>query len=450
MKANFHPYQVDAIERMLREERVNLWLPMGAGKSLAVLTAVVAMRIAGVGPVLVLAPKRVAVNVWPAEIKKWDHLQHLRVSPIIGTAAQRVAALNRRADVYTINYDNVPWLRKQLGDAWPFEVVVADESTRLKNYRTRQGGVRSKALAEVAWSRTRRFINLTGTPSPNGLKDLWGQNWFIDQGKRLGSTYTAFTDRWFTTIMMGGGARSHEPRAAAMQEIPGKIADVTLSVDMRDYIDTHEPVRVYVEVELPPAAWQVYDDMAADMVAQLKSMETIEAVHGAARTIKCLQITSGFAFTEGGHEEIHDAKLDALESIVEELAGAPLLVAYHFKPDLARILKRFPQAREISDKNIDLWNAGKLPMMLCHPASAGHGLNLQDGGHHLAFYGLWWSLEEHQQIIERIGPVRQAQSGFDRPVYLYYILARDTIDHDVLTVLDGKATVQEVLKEKVR
>lgn len=444
------PYQTAAIDRMLREERVNLWLPMGAGKTSSVLTAVDAMRIAGIGPVLVLAPKRVAKKVWTDEVKKWAHLQHLQVSPIIGTAAQRVAALNRRADVYTINYDNLPWLRKQLGDAWPFKVVVADESTRLKNFRIKQGGIRSKALAQVAWTQTDRFVNLTGTPSPNGLKDLWGQNWFIDRGQRLGNTYTAFAERWFSTVITAGGARTYEPRKVAMEEIPGKIADVTLSIDMKDYIDIREPVKTIVEVELPPAARKVYDQMAEDMVAQLASLKVIEAVHGAAKTIKCLQITSGFAFTEEGYEEIHDEKLDALESIVEELAGAPLLVAYHFKPDLARILKRFPQAAVISDSNIDLWNAGKLPMMLCHPASAGHGLNLQDGGHHLAFYGLWWNLEEHQQIIERIGPTRQAQSGYDRAVFLYYILAKGTIDYDALKVLDGKATIQEVLKEKVR
>ena len=444
------PYQTPMIEQILGAPRHNLWLPMGGGKTVAVLTAYDMLRMTGEGPMLVLAPKRVAKTTWPDEVAKWDHLKHLKVSVIIGTPAQRLKALHAKADVYTINYDNLVWLCEQVGDVWPFPIVVADESTRLKSFRLGQGGKRARALGLVAHTQISRFINLTGTPSPNGLKDLWGQNWFIDRGERLGKTFTAFSQRWFKQVPMPGGFNIIKPHDHSQREIENRLADVTTSVNMADYFDLKQPIINDVFITLPPEVRRHYDTMEEEMFADIK--EGIEAPHAAARSLKCLQMCSGAVYHEDkSFTVMHDEKLDALESVVNETAGANLLVAYHFQTDLTRIKARFPQARILDDnpKTIKDWNAGKISMLLAHPASAGHGLNLQDGGHHLVFFSVWWNLEEHQQIIERIGPVRQAQAGYNRPVFIHRILARHTVDEAVIDRLEGKVTVQDALMKRM-
>lgn len=414
--------------------------------------------------VLILAPLRVASGTWPAEQEKWK-FPNLRVGDATGPAAHRVATLEEDFNVICLNYECIEWLTGLYGpDDWPFTVIVADESTKLKSYRSKSGGSkRAKALSRVAWGRVKRFINLTGTPSPNGLKDLWGQNWFIDAGERLGTSYAAFTDRWFITESKGDhhAAKGYRPRKGADDEIHRAMKDISLTVDAAEFFGCEEPVLVPVLVDLPKKARKIYDQMEATLFAELENGE-VEAANAAARTSKCLQIASGAVYVtnEDGErstewEKIHDAKLDALDSIIDELAGAPLLVAYQYKHDLARIKKRFPFAEDLKkgaagNKQIDRWNAGKIDVLLVHPASAGHGLNLQDGGCHLAFFSDTWNYEHYAQVVERIGPVRQHQAGHPRPVFIYLIQAKGTLDEVMVARRGDKASVQSVLMDYMK
>jgi SNF2 family DNA or RNA helicase len=447
------PYQEQIIDRVLEHKRCAIWAGMGMGKTSSTLTAMDTLQLVEPGPVLVLAPLRVASSTWPDEVAKWGHLRDLPVAAVVGSPEQRRRALAADAAVYTTNYDNLPWLVETLGDRWPFRTVVADEATRLKSFRLRQGGVRAQALAKVAWSKVERFVELTGTPSPNGLQDLWGQVWFLDKGVRLGRTFQSFIDRWFQLVPGGDGYQQIKPLPHAQAEIQERLADLCLSLDARDHFDISEPIVNVVRVELPKRARELYRAMEREMFMQIGEHE-VEAFSAAARTIKCLQLANGAAYTDdqGAWTEVHDAKLQALESIVAESGDMPVLVAYHFKSDLARLQKAFPRGR-VLDKDpqtIRDWNAGRIPMLFAHPASAGHGLNLQDGGNILAFFGLWWSLEERLQIIERIGPTRQAQAGHDRPVFIYNIVAKDTVDELVLARVDTKREVQDLLLEAMK
>lgn len=446
------PYQLQMVEHIARHPRTNLFVPMGAGKTVSVLTALDALELSEeVFPVLVIAPLRVARSTWPDEIKKWAHLRHLTVSVITGTIHQRNLALFRaEADIYTINYDNLVWLADALGDRWPFQTIVADECTRLKGFRLRQGTKRAKALAKHAF-KSPRYIGLTGTPAANGVADLWGISWFLDRGERLGKTHGAFQQRWFSSIATAAGFPIVKPLPHAQAEIEEKLKDICLSIDLSAYIDIRQPVVNTIEVELPKAARRIYDQMEREMVAELRKDKELTAFSAAARTMKLLQIANGAAYTDdkGSWEEIHRAKLEALDSIIEEANGAPVLVAYHFKSDLARLKKAFPQGRHLDadPATIKAWNAGKIPVLFAHPASAGHGLNLQDGGNILAFFSLNWNLEERLQIIERIGPARQAQAGHDRPVFIHNIVAADSIDQLVLQRVEGKREVMDLILE---
>jgi SNF2 family DNA or RNA helicase len=446
------PYQRQMIDAIVAEPRVGVWAGMGLGKTSACLAAIDTLKILGPVKPLVLAPLRVAQSTWPDETRKWSNLSHIKVQPIVGSTRQRERALAADADVYAINYENIPWLCEAVNGAWPFDMVIADESTRLKSFRLGQGGKRARALGKVAWSKVKRFVELTGTPSPNGLADLWGQAWFLDRGERLGKTYGAFTDRWFMSIDVGGFFIV-KPRAFADDQIQEALSDICFSLDPKDWFDLKDPIVNHIEVTLPPAAMKIHEDFKEEALAEIAGKD-VDAVTAAAVTTKCLQVANGAVYIddEKNWNEVHDAKLDALASVVEEAAGAPILVAYHWKHDLARLLAKFKYAR-VLDKDpqtIRDWNAGKIRMLLAHPASAGHGLNLQDGGNILVFFGLWWNLEEHQQIIERIGPTRQAQSGHDRPVYIHYLIARGTFDELVLQRLEGKRAVQDILMEAVK
>jgi SNF2 family DNA or RNA helicase len=319
----------------------------------------------------------------------------------------------------------------------------------------RQGTQRAQALAKVAHKHANRFIELTGTPSPNGLQDLWGQAWFLDGGVRLGRSYQAFIDRWFRTEQIGNDRHAIrlEPLPFAREQIEDKLRDICISLDARDYFDIAEPIVNVIRVEMPAKARALYRDMEREMFMEIDVSE-VEAFNAASKTIKCLQLANGAAYTddEGSWEEVHDAKLDALESIIEEANGAPVLVAYNFKHDLARLQARFRKGRvlDADPDTIRQWNAGRIQLLFAHPASAGHGLNLADGGNILAFFGVNWNLEEHMQIIERIGPMRQKQAGYDRPVMVYPILARDTIDDVVMDRLGGKKSVQEALLDAMK
>jgi SNF2 family DNA or RNA helicase len=446
-------YQQSIMRFILEHERCNVWAGMGTGKSVSTLTALDALTMtADPFPALVLAPLRVASSTWPGEVKKWSHLAGLKLKAATGSESERSHLVHAKGtDIVTINFDKLPWLVDHLGPRWPFRTVVADEATRLKSFRLKQGGVRAQALGKVAHKRVRRWVNLTGTPAPNGLRDLWGQQWFIDEGVRLGRTFGAFENRWFATKRRPGQAFGGEivPQAFAQEQIEQALADCTITVRAQDYLDLPPLVENVIEVDLPPGARRHYRELEREMFTTLAGGHEVEAFSAAAKTMKCLQAANGALYIDeqGAWKELHDEKLRALESVLEEAGGMPVLVAYHFKSDLARLQHRFPQGR-VLDKNpatVDDWNAGKIPVLFAHPASAGHGLNLQDGGNIIVFFGLWWNLEEHEQIIERIGPTRQAQSGYNRPVFVHRIVARGTVDDLVLERLKTKASVQQIL-----
>lgn len=454
-------YQAPITRFIRNKRRCNVWATMGSGKTAATLKAVSQMLMMGRidGPVLVLAPLRVAAETWPAEAEKWGFPE---VVPIIGTPAERQAALKQKAHIFSINYENIPWLVEALGSEWPFEMVVADESTRLKSYRTRGGGSRAKALAKPAIEKSKRFVNLTGTPAPNGVADLWGQQYFIDAGLNLGSSFTAFQDRYFRPVRNDGGygmGIDYVLRKGSQELIQERLKKYTITVDAAEYFGVDEVRHVTVEVTLPKKARKQYEDMEREFFAELDDGE-VEALSAAGRSGKLLQMASGAVYlTDDGEastewEEVHKAKLDALESIVEELAGEPLLVAYHWRHDLERILKRFPKAvhlnKKDASKNIKRWNKGKIGILCAHPKSCGHGLNLQDGGCNIAFFSEWYDAEVHAQIIERIGPVRQHQSGHPRTVTAYHIRAKDTIDVAVALNLNGKISADKAIRKYMK
>jgi len=451
------PWQPAMLDHIAEHPRCAVFAAMGSGKTAATLLATQGAMMLDEGPVLVLAPKRVAQTVWPSEAGKWDNI-HQTVMSCVGGRWHRTRALKRKADAFSINYEQLPWLIEHFGDDWPFRTIIADESTRLKGFRLRQGGLRTRALGKVAWRPdVARFIELTGTPAPNGLKDLWGQMWFLDKGERLGKTYDAFTSRWFRPSWDGFGV---EPFAHSQKEIQDKISDICITIDPRDHISLDETIEHIIEVEVPKEIIgkkgvhprQIYDDMERQMFIELGSGVEVEAVHAAARTNKCLQIASGFVYHDGGEgfTVLHTAKLDALESIVEEANGAPILVSYQFKQELAMMRRRFPRLVTLDEAKLEDWNAGRVPLMAAHPASAGHGLNLQEGSNILVDYSSGWNLEYDLQLGERVGPLRQMQSGLNRPVYRYRIQAKDTVDELVKLRRETKRSVQSILLEAMK
>jgi SNF2 family DNA or RNA helicase len=441
-----HEYQHAIRQYICDHMRCNVLVPMGLGKTVSTLTAIIDI---GEYPVLVVAPYRVAQSTWPDEVEKWAHTRHLKVSVIVGKPKERREAADKKAHIYCINYESLPWLIEHLDGKVPYRMIVADECSKLKGFRTRQGTKRAKALAKLAL-KVPRYVGLTGTPASNGIIDIWALCWFVDKGKRLGATFTAFRDRWFRAIQVGNipQAVRYEPYPHSQKEIEDRIRDICMSLEVADYFDLDEPIVNIIKVKLPPDVRDQYREMERDLYL---SLHDIEAANAAVKTQKCLQIANGFIYTDsaGNFEPVHDLKLQALESIVEESGGEPLLVAYNFKADLARILNRFPQAKHLDrdPETIRRWNRGEIPMLLAHPRSAGHGLQLQHGGSTIVFYGLDWVLEERLQIIERIGPVRQKQAGYDRPVYIHYIIADRTIDEVVLARVDEKKTVLDTLME---
>lgn len=449
-------YQHHIIDHIIDVPRCGVWAGMGLGKTVSTLTALTHLELVeGVFPTLVIAPLRVAASTWPDEAQKWAHLSSVRVVPIVGSAAQRKAALRTKAEVYTINYENLPWLLETLGNNWPFRRVVCDESTKLKGFRLRQGSKRAQALAKVAHRYVDAFVELTGTPSPNGLVDLWGQAWFLDKGVRLGRSFDAFKARWFQSIQVGADRHAVrlEPLPFAQEQIEDRLRDICLSLDARDHFDIDEPIVNVIRVELPPKARALYKQMEKEMFLSIAGTD-VEAFNAASRTMKTLQLANGAIYTDdaGNWSEVHDVKLQALEEIIEEAAGMPVLVAYHFKSDLARLQKAFPKGKQLDadPQTLRDWNAGKIPVLFAHPASAGHGLNLQDGGNILVFFAHNWNLEEYQQIIERIGPTRQAQAGHDRPVFIHHIVAHDTVDEMVMARRETKREVQDLLLEAMK
>jgi len=457
IKFNPRPYQELILDFAMNVPRCAVWAGLGLGKTSSTLEMFDRHYMMGRSrPTLVLAPLLVAKSTWPEEARKWSNFRHLRVSAVVGTEAERRRALNVDASIYVTNYENIPWLVEHYGPRWPFVHIVADESTRLKSFRLRQGGKRAQALASVAHKYATHFTQLTGTPAPNGLADLWGPVWFLDAGRRLGRSYSAFMDRWFHTDQERHICKPHD---FSSDQIHHALDDITLSIRSEDWFDLDAPIVCNRYVELTPKARELYDLMEKEFFFELDGHE-VEAFNAAAKSQKLLQLANGACYVNPLVEtdldpgskvfkEVHDAKLQALDSIITEAAGANIMVAYNFKSDLARLKKAFPHGVSLTSKNsievMNDWNDNKIRLLFAHPQSAGHGLNLQHGGHHLVFFGLNWSLENRIQILERLGPVRQMQSGYKRNVFIYNILARDTVDELVLERVESKKDVQDIL-----
>lgn len=443
-------YQKEICDWICKSERSAIFASMGSGKTVSTLMALEKLNLVEqIYPVLVLAPLRVAKTTWPEEVKKWDVLQHLDVTVITGDVANRNKAVLIDSQIYTTNYENLPWLVAHFGKDWPFKTVVCDESTRLKGFRLRQGSARAKALAKVAHTKVERIVLLTGTPASNGIKDLWGQLWFVDEGKRLGKSYTKFTDTWFTTDYSGFNLLIKQ---GAQEEIQELIKDICLTIKVEDWLPIGTPIANKILLTMPAKANSLYKKMEKEMFTQLETGD-IEVFSRGAADMKCAQIANGAVYLEDKKwEGVHDEKLDALESVIEEANGVPILVAYRFNSDLARLQKAFPQGRALdaNPNTIKEWNAREIPILFIHPKAGGIGLNLADGSNILVFFSIDWNLEDHAQTIERIGCMRQMQAGLGRPVFLHYLLMKDTIDETIMERLETKKTVQDVLLDAMK
>ena len=442
-REHLHEYQLKAINFIQREERCALLLDMGMGKTTSTLTAVTDLYDSlAVNKVLVIAPLRVARSVWAQEVEKWRHLEHLRVSRCLGTAKQRQAALMREADVYVINRENVVWLVELYGpDKWPFDCVIVDESSSFKNPSSK----RFRALKKIL-PRTNYMVLLTGTPSPNGLMDLWSQMYLVDFGQRLGRTVTGYRQRFFDQDFMG---YRYTPREGADDKIHDLIADKAISMNAEDYLELPDRIDIDVPLELPPSAMKTYKELEKTMLAEFETGEEIEVMAAAALANKLLQCANGAAYHDEYKNwvELHKEKLDALADIVEDNPSENILVAYNYKFDLERLLDRFPEAVVLDneDSTIERWNNGEIKMLLAHPQSAGHGINLQRGGAMSVWFGLNWSLELYQQFNARLH--RQGQS---KPVRIIHLVAKGTIDERVLMVLKDKDASQAGLLKALK
>ena len=398
-----------------------------------------------VSRVLVIAPKRVAEDTWSREHAKWDHLKDLKISLVTGTAAQRRKALLDDADIFVIGRDNVVWLT-QILPKWPFDMVIIDELSSFKSNRAK----RFKELRKVL-PLSRRVVGLTGTPSPNSFMDLWAELYLLDRGERLGKTIGAYREEYFRPGKSDGHViYSWDLRPGCREKIEKLIGDICVSMSAEDYLELPERIDVEVPVIISAEERALYDKMERDQILTLGDNQTVVALNAAAVMNKLLQMANGAVYAEGGEVlRIHSAKLDALEEIVDT-AGEPVLVFYSFKHDKAAIEGRLKGVREITGpKDIRDWNDGKIPVLLAHPASVGYGLNLQDGGHVIVWYGLTWSLELYQQANARL--YRQGQQ---KPVIIHHLIAEGTVDKQVMRAIKAKDTSQskllEALKERGR
>ncbi len=443
MKYMPHEYQSYATEFILSHPISAVFLEMGLGKSVITLSAIFDLCLDSflVCKVLVIAPLRVARDTWPAEINKWDHLKGLSYSVAVGTEKERIDALKKQSTLYIINRENVDWLVHKSGIPFHFDMVVIDELSSFKSY----GAKRFKSLLRVRPS-VKRIVGLTGTPSSNGLMDLWAEFRILDLGQRLGRYISHYRNTYFTPDKRNAQIIfSYKPLAGAEEEIYKQISDITISMKSTDYLKMPEYVSNEVFVTLSEKEWKVYSDFKEDMVANLGG-EEIDAVNAAVLSGKLLQMANGAVYdSENKAHIIHDKKLDALEDLIEGANGKPVLVAYWFKHDLERIKDRFPVRQIKTSKDIEDWNNGSIPIAVIHPASAGHGLNLQSGGSTLIWFGLTWSLELYQQTNARL--YRQGQN---ETVIIHHILAKDTIDEDVIHSLTRKEKTQASLIDAVK
>lgn len=420
---------------------VCFWIWAWVSKTVCALTAAAELLYDRfeVTKVLVIAPLRVADTVWPAEVRKWDHLQHLKISKVLGSERERLNALNATADIYVINRENTEWLVTHYGQKWPFDMVVVDELSSFKSPKAK----RFRALRKVR-PLIKRIVGLTGTPAPNGLIDLWSQIYLLDQGERLGKTVTGYRNRYFDPDKRNRAViYSWKPKPEAEQAIYEKLSDLCVSMKAEDWLEMPERIDRTIPVQIPKAK---YHQLERDLLLPFGDADVV-ANTAAVLSNKLLQMANGAVYDEdSGVQEIHNAKLDALEDVIEAANGRPVLVFYAYRHDLDRLKKRFPGARALStEQDIEDWNAGRISVLLAHPASAGHGLNLQAGGDTIVWFGLTWSLELYQQANARL--YRQGQ---ERSVIVHHLVAEGTIDEDVMGALGGKATGQDALLAAVK
>lgn len=444
MKYKPHDYQTYATNFILEHPVAAVFLDMGLGKSVITLTAIynLCLETFQVRKVLVIAPLRVARDTWPAEIQKWDHLKGLTYSVAVGTEAERKAALQQQVSVYIINRENVQWLVEDSGLPFDYDMVVIDELSSFKSYQAK----RFRSLLKVRPT-VKRMVGLTGTPSTNGLMDLWAQFRLLDLGKRLGRFITHYRNRYFTPDKRNGQVVfSYKPLPGAEDAIYDAISDITISMRATDHLQMPECVMNEVLVNLSAKERKTYNAMKADLVVSLHG-EEIDAGNAAALAGKLSQMANGAVYGEDKHYlELHSRKLDALEDLIEAANGKPVLVAYWYKHDLERIQKRFPVREIKSSADTEDWNKGKIPVAVIHPASAGHGLNLQAGGSTMIWFGLTWSLELYQQANARLW--RQGQKA--DTVVIHHIIAAGTIDERIMSALRKKDRTQSALIDAVK
>lgn len=440
-----YPHQQAGIDWITQRPACALLWGMGTGKTVTTLTAIDQLLYDRLedGPVLVIAPKRVAENTWSKETEKWEHLQHLRISRVMGTEKQRLAALAATADIYVINRENVVWLVDHLQNHWPFPIVVIDELSSFKSAQAK----RWKALRRVR-GRIRRIIGLTGTPRPNGLEDLWPEVYLLDQGERLGRTLGAFRARWLVPEKMNGHiVYSYRPKDGAEADVYDRLGDICMSIRKEDVLRL--PGQIYEDIELtaPPALLRQYKQFERDKVLEcLDADGEIVAGSAAALTNKLLQFANGAIYdTDGGVHELHNIKLDALEELLEEAGGDPVLVLYAYKHDRDRIRQRISCRELDTPEDMDAWNRGEIPVALAHPASCSHGLNLQYGGHITVWFSPTWSYELYAQANERLN--RPGQKNVCR---VYHLILKGTHDERVLQSLKRKENGQNAALEALK
>lgn len=436
-RENLHPYQQRAVEFIKDNPKAALWIDMGLGKTVSTLTALIDLIDQKViKKTLIIAPLRVSNHTWPTEIANWTHTSALNYTVLSGlTPKKREAALDEDTDIHIINRENVPWLVEKLGQKWTYDCVVIDESSSFKSHTSK----RWRSLKKV-YGKIDRMVQLTGTPAPNSLLELWPQFYLLDKGKRLENTRGKFLNKYCTAV---GNPQWNQwtVKPDRADAIHNAVADIALVMNAEDYLKLPARIDIKVEVELPPKARSIYEQMKSDFLIAYQGGEIL-AVNAAVQIGKLMQIANGNVYDEDGeYVRCHREKFDALEEIIDS-TNDPVLIAYNFKSDLAELRLLFPDAEVIGKDPtvIDRWNAGEIPILFAHPASAGHGLNLQKGGNVIVWFGLTWSLELYQQFNARLH-----RQGQDKPVRIFHILTKDTADKAVLEALTTKKDTQDTL-----
>lgn len=443
-----HNYQKYCIEKVIENENIGLMLDMGLGKTIITLTAITELKFNyfEVNKVLIIAPKKVAESTWGNEIDKWRHLKDLKISKVLGSLTKRIKALNTRADIFIINRENVSWLVDYYRQDWPFDMVVVDEFSSFKNHASK----RFKSLKMIK-GKIKRFVGLTGTPAPNGLKDLWAQVYLLDQGERLGKNISAFRERYFNYCRFGySNFGEYEIKDGAEKAIKDKISDICISMKAEDYLELPDIIYDNVPIELDTKSKKQYEELEKKMVLSLDTTD-IDVASAAALSGKLLQLSNGAIYDENRKvHEVHDCKIERFVELIEQLNGKSALVFYNFKHDLERIKKVLAKSKlkvvELKTPEDEKeWNKGNIDILLAHPASAAYGLNLQDGGNHVVWFGLNWSLELYQQANKRLH--RQGQK---EKVIIHHLITKGTRDEDVMKAIENKGNIQEELLQSLK